>query len=97
RFGPLPLDVQNLMYQLRLKALARDAGVRVIGVQGDRLALWLSKGVYANYANRDKLRRLLKGRASVSRRSIWLPQERGWREELAAVLKEMARAAAVDG
>ncbi|MEA3340111.1 MAG: transcription-repair coupling factor, partial [Chloroflexota bacterium] len=92
RFGPLPLDVQNLMYQLRLKALARDAGVRAIGVQGDRLALWLSKGVYANYANRDKLRRLLKGRASVSRRSIWLPQERGWREELAAVLKEMARA-----
>jgi len=29
---------------------------------------------------------------AVSRRDIWLPQERGWREELVAVLKKMARA-----
>jgi len=94
RFGPLPLDVQNLMYQLRLKSLARDAGVRAIGVKGDRLALRLGKG---GYANLEKLRRLLKGRASVSRRNIWLPQERGWREELAAVLREMACVAAFDG
>ena len=94
RFGPLPLDVQNLMYQLRLKALARDARVVAIGVDGDRLTLQLSKGVYAD---REKLQRLLNGRASVSRRSIWLSQERGWREELVTVLESVARAAAVDG
>ena len=94
RFGPLPQDAQNLMYQLRLKALARDAGVGVIGVEGGRLALRSGEG---DYPNRERLQRALKGRASVSRSAIWLPQERGWREELVAVLKEMARAAPVDG
>ena len=94
RFGPLPQDAQNLMYQLRLKALARDAGVGVIGVEGSRLGL-RSDG--EDYPKRERLQRILKGRASVSRRAIWLPQERGWREELVAVLKEMARAAQVDG
>ncbi len=89
RFGPLPPDARNLMYQLRLKALARDAGVGVIAVEGGRLALRSGNG---DYANLDKLRRTLEGRASVSRRAIWLPQERGWQEELAALLKRMARA-----
>jgi len=88
RFGPLPPDVQNLMYQLRLKALARDAGVGVIGVDNGRLVLRSGEG---NYPNRERLQRVLRGRASVSHRTIWLPQERGWREELVAVLKEMAR------
>jgi len=90
RFGPLPQGARNLMYQLRLKALARDAGVGVIGVEGDRLGLRSGEG---DYPNRERLQRILKGRASVSRRAIWLPQERGWREELVVVLKEMARAA----
>lgn len=90
RFGPLPPDVQNLMYQLRLKALARDAGVGGIGVEGGRLSLRSAEG---HYPNRERLQRTLRGRASVSRRAVWLPQERGWQEELAAVLKEMARIA----
>jgi len=90
RFGPLPQDAQNLMYQLRLKALARDAGVGVIGVEGGRLGL---RSGERDYPNRERLQRALKGRASISRRAIWLPQERGWREELVAVLEEMARIA----
>ena len=88
RFGPLPTSAQNLMYQLRLKALARDAGVGAIGIEGERLALRVGEG---HYPNRERLQRVLKGRAAVSRRAIWLPQERGWREELTALLKEMAR------
>jgi len=27
----------------------------------------------------------------MSRHEVWLPQERGWREKLVAVLKEMSR------
>jgi transcription-repair coupling factor (superfamily II helicase) len=88
RFGPLPSDAQNLMYQLRLKALARDAGVSTIGIENNRLAL-LSE---ADYANRERIQFALRGRASVSRRGIWLPMERGWRNELVAVLKDIARA-----
>jgi transcription-repair coupling factor (superfamily II helicase) len=87
RFGPLPPDAQNLMYQLRLKALARDAGVGTIGIEGDRLAL-VSE---SDYPNRTSLQGALRGRASVSRRGIWLPMEPGWRRELVSVLECVAR------
>jgi transcription-repair coupling factor (superfamily II helicase) len=87
RFGALPPDAQNLMYQLRLKALARDAGVATIGIENDRLAL-LSE---SDYPKRSSLQGALRGRASVSRRGIWLPMESGWRRELVAVLEVVAR------
>jgi transcription-repair coupling factor (superfamily II helicase) len=87
RFGPLPSDAQNLMYQLRLKALARDAGVATIGIENDRLALLAE----ADYPNREKLQFALKGRASVSRRGIWMPMERGWRKGMVEVLQDVAR------
>ncbi|MEE8390087.1 MAG: transcription-repair coupling factor, partial [Anaerolineae bacterium] len=90
RFGPLPPVVQNLMYQLRLKSLARDAGVGVVGMDKDRIVLRSGRG---NYPDRDKLKRVLGGRVAVSRRDIWLTQERGWREELVVVLQAMARVA----
>jgi transcription-repair coupling factor (superfamily II helicase) len=88
RFGPLPEPAQNLMYQLRLKALARDARVGTISVENGRLALRSGGG---DYPNRADLQRVLQGRVSISRRGIWLPLERGWREELMVVLKAMAR------
>jgi len=88
RFGPLPPPAQNLMYQLRLKALARDAGVGAITVENGRLALRSGRG---DYANRGDLKHALGERAAVSRRDIWLPLERGWRDKLVTVLKEMAR------
>jgi transcription-repair coupling factor (superfamily II helicase) len=88
RFGPLPPAVQNLMYQLRLKSLARDAGVEAIGVDHGRLVLRPGKGVYPD---RDRLKRILGERVTVSRQDIWLPYGPGWRDELVSVLKEMAR------
>jgi transcription-repair coupling factor (superfamily II helicase) len=87
RFGALPPDAQNLIYQLRLKALARDAGVATIGIENDRLAL-LSE---SDYPNRSGLQGALRGRASVSRRGIWISMESGWRRELVEVLKCIAR------
>jgi transcription-repair coupling factor (superfamily II helicase) len=88
RFGPFPSAVHNLMYQLRLKSLARDAGVEVIGVEHGRLVLRSGRGVYPD---RDRLKRILGERVTVSRQDIWLPYEPGWRDELVSVLKEMAR------
>ena len=86
RFGPLPGRAKNLMYQLRLKALARDAGVGVVTTDNGRLALWSATGEFP----RDELRRVLDGRASISRAGVWLPKEAGWREMLVGVLKRMA-------
>ncbi len=89
RFGPLPGPARNLMYQLRLKALARDAGVGSIGIENDSLVL---RSGGENYAGRETLQRALGERAAVGRREIRLPLERGWREELVAVLEQIARA-----
>jgi transcription-repair coupling factor (superfamily II helicase) len=86
RFGPLPPPAQNLMYQLRLKALARDAGVSTITVENGRLAL---RSGQVNYADRDGLRRILGQHVTVSHRDVWLRLERGWRGELVGVLKKM--------
>ena len=88
RFGPLPGPARNLMYQLRLKALARDAGVGGIGVENGRLVLRSGRG---NYAERERLQRALGGRATVGRREVRLPLGQGWQEELVAVLEQIAR------
>ncbi len=89
RFGPLPQDVQNLMYQLRLKSLARDAEVGVVGIDRNRVVLRSGRG---RYPDRDRMRRILGQRVTIGRQDIWLPQEQGWQEELVSVLRAMARA-----
>jgi transcription-repair coupling factor (superfamily II helicase) len=86
RFGPLPRVAQNLMYQLRLKALARDAGVGVVTIENGRLALRSGGAGF----DREELRPILDGQASVSRYCVWLAKEAGWREELVRILKEIA-------
>jgi transcription-repair coupling factor (superfamily II helicase) len=88
RFGPLPAPAQNLMYQLRLKALARDAGVAIVGVDNGRLVLRSGIG---DFPDRQQLKQALGGRVAVGRRDVWLPREGDWQEELMVVLKRMAR------
>ena len=88
RFGPLPAATRNLMYQLQLKALARDAGVLSVTVCDGRLALRSARG---DHADRDRLQRVLGECVTIGRREIWLPLEAGWRKELVTVLEEMAR------
>jgi transcription-repair coupling factor (superfamily II helicase) len=88
RFGPLPDSAQNLMYQLRLKALARDAGVRSVAFDGSRLVL---RSSLTEYPERKRLQRVLGERAIVGRNEIWLPLEKGWREELVSVLQDTVR------
>ncbi len=88
RFGPLPGPAENLMYQLRLKALARDAGVGIVTIDNGRLALRPGGGEFP----REELRRVLDGQASISRHGIWLPKGPGWQEMLVDVLKKMASA-----
>jgi transcription-repair coupling factor (superfamily II helicase) len=84
RFGALPVLARNLLFQLRLKALARDAGVRVVTIENGRLALRPA----AEFP-REELRVALGRRASVSRHGVWVPKEDDWQETLVALLKEM--------
>jgi transcription-repair coupling factor (superfamily II helicase) len=93
RFGPLPETAQNLLYQLRLKVLARDAHIPSIIVESGQIALrppWLKN---AERYQIGQLRRTLGDRARVGRREIWLPlawEAQRWRENLRATLELLA-------
>ena len=90
RFGPLPPMAQNLLYQLRLKVLARDARIPSIAVENAQIALrppWLNGFDPHKIA---RLRRTLHVYARVGRREIWLPLSWGenrWQEHLQRTLE----------
>ncbi|MDF1514241.1 MAG: transcription-repair coupling factor, partial [Anaerolineae bacterium] len=90
RFGQLPQTARNLLYQLQLKVLARDAHISSIVVENGQIVLrpsWL-QGLDANKVS--QLRRLLKDNGRVGRREIWLPlswQQEQWLQNLRQVLE----------
>ncbi|HQE93259.1 MAG TPA: transcription-repair coupling factor [Anaerolineae bacterium] len=90
RFGPLPPEAQNLIYQLQLKILARDARIPAIVVENGQIALrptWLKRFDPGKIAH---LRRRLGELARVGRQEIWLPlawEEARWRNNLHRVLE----------
>jgi len=88
RFGALPTEARNLVYQLRLKALARDARVSAITFYDGMLVLrpegW-------KQTTRDMLDRALDQDVDVRHREIRLPIASGWRDRLIDVLRTIAR------
>jgi transcription-repair coupling factor (superfamily II helicase) len=91
RFGPLPEAARNLLYQLRLKALAVEAGAQAITTEAGQICL---KAESLEELDRDGLQRRLGAHVRVSRRQVWLPlhpSEETWRSELERVLKTMIR------
>jgi len=93
RFGPLPPEAQNLIYQLQLKLLARDARIPAIVVENGQIALrppWLKRFDPGKIA---QVRRRLSEHARVGRQEIWLPlawEETRWRDNLRHVLQSLA-------
>jgi transcription-repair coupling factor (superfamily II helicase) len=94
RFGPPPPMAQNMIYQLRLKLLARDARIPSIAVESGQIALrppWLQDMGAREVAD---LRRRLSSKARVGRREIWLPlswDEANWRTNLEEALNILVR------
>jgi transcription-repair coupling factor (superfamily II helicase) len=91
RFGPLPVEAENLFYQLRLKVGAVAAGVKAITIEEGQIVI---RADSLENLDRDRLQRRMGNRARVSRRAVWLPlDENGedgrWRVTLAAVLQAM--------
>ena len=92
RFGPFPDQVDNLLYQLRVKVLAAGAGVEGITIDGGKLAVRCTR---LEHANRMALQSRL-GRergVRVSRRAVWVPYagvpEQEWRVLLVQVLEAL--------
>ena len=88
RFGPLPPSARNLMFQLRLKLLARDAGIRNTLVENGQLVLhvdWLES------AGRHRVQERLGELGYVGRRTVALPLTKDWQERLRAVFEVLRR------
>jgi transcription-repair coupling factor (superfamily II helicase) len=91
RFGPIPDEVDNLLYQLRLKALAGTAGADAISLDDGKLAIHSAR---LETADRRNLQRRLGRSVRISRRTIWvsytdLPQQ-AWRVLLVQALEMLA-------
>ncbi len=99
RFGPLPVAVRYLLYQLRIKALAIRAGVKSIGVEEGQIAVRLDGAI-----NEAELRKRLGDLVSrgpghffppvrIGRKAIWLPMGKRdeWQKLLEKTLERLGR------
>jgi transcription-repair coupling factor (superfamily II helicase) len=86
RFGPLPEEAKNLLYQVRIKVLALSAGVSAIGRDENQLVL---KSDDLERIDRARLQERLGSLARVSRRAVWLPLTDAWPEALERTLRAM--------
>ncbi len=97
RFGPVPEDVQNLLYIVRVKILAVNAGVEAIGIEESQVLL---KNAYLELMDRGALQERLKAQGipgRVARRAIWLEMRESateggvsaWRRDLMKTLETL--------
>ena len=87
RFGPTPEPVRNLVYAVRVKALARAAGVESIAREGGSIALRLQHGVGGAG---PLLQQELGAHARVGDALVRVPVRDGWPETLAWTLERLA-------
>jgi transcription-repair coupling factor (superfamily II helicase) len=85
RFGPPPLEVDNLLYQLRVKVLAAQAQVRSVSIENGQILL--------QFAGQDppKLPMDLAPDVRQSKRGIWLARDgqMDWTERLIQLLESL--------
>lgn len=91
RFGPLPVEAENLFFQLRLKVDATAARVKAITIEEGQIVI---RADSLENVDRDWLQRRMGDRARVTRRAVWLPLDEDntsgrWRVTLAAALQAM--------
>lgn len=89
RFGPLPEEVENLLYQLRVKATALQLGIQAIVREEDHIVI---RAPGLEYIDREALQHKLGSAPRVSRRQITLPldEQKAWRDTLDRILSEIA-------
>jgi transcription-repair coupling factor (superfamily II helicase) len=80
RFGPIPEEVENLVYQMRVRIRAAHAGVEAITAENGQLLLQVTAG------EEDAEEPNLGADVRRSRRGYWLARREGWRQRLLDVL-----------
>ncbi len=89
RFGPIPDPVHNLLYQLRIKALAKRAQVTAVTTEAGQIKIRLAD---LESMDRFRLQRYLGESVRVSRKAIWMPREmptNEWQVTLVQVLERL--------
>ncbi len=89
RFGPLPPEARNLLYQVRIKILAITAEVQSIAREEGQLVL---RSDALERVDREALQKRLGTRARVARRAVWMPMRDDWQANLPRVLETMIQA-----
>lgn len=86
RFGPLPDPVKNLLYQLKIKLLATQAGIERIASEGSQICLEMPQERPLDELSVD-LRNIRR-----SKRGLWLGTTTpSWRQSLETVLQDLKR------
>lgn len=89
RFGPLPSEARNLLYQVRVKILAVNAQVQAIACEEGQLVL---RSDALEHVDREALQKRLGTRARVARRAVWMPMREDWQMNLLRVLEVLGQA-----
>jgi transcription-repair coupling factor (superfamily II helicase) len=89
RFGPIPDPLHNLLYQIRIKALAQMAAVNAVVTEAGQIRIRLEE---LGGLDRFHLQRYLGESVRVSKSAVWLKKDRGtheWQIELVQVLEKL--------
>ncbi len=90
RFGPLPEPVKTLLYVVRVRALAREAGVQSVQTEDGQIVLRMTRG---RRLPQERLQRELTEAVWIGPTSVRLSQARlqdGWRDALLRVMSTLA-------
>ena len=87
RFGALPMAVEGMLYQIRVKLLAEAASATAILQRNGRVDIRLP---YLAQINRELLELRLGKGTRVTRTSVEIPMDERWQETLLSILDRLA-------
>jgi len=91
RFGPLPAEVKDLLYMVRIKLLGSLAGIESIFTEGGQIVITLSASVEID---RQLLQRAFSSRLKMGTNRLRMDMNRAdeeWKDELEQGLKKVAQ------
>ncbi|MCZ7666205.1 MAG: hypothetical protein M5U34_02665 [Chloroflexi bacterium] len=89
RFGPIPDPVHNLLYQLRVKAVAQEARLTAVTTEVGQIRIRIPE---VDNVQRYRLQRYLGNEVRVSKTAVWLPRDMSthdWQIALVQVLERL--------
>lgn len=89
-FGRIPLEVENLLYAVKIKSLAAKASIRSISAEKEYIILWITENMDIRPSLVTRLRH---GGGSWDGKSLMLRRKAGdnsWQKELEELLTELA-------